>query len=98
MNKEKVIKQFYLKINSKTTEYCYEREVEYENCRDHSITDENIIIDNGNVTAICYEGLTWTLDEVGVQKTVRESNHPNGMHSIYRRENVTLEKHDMGSM
>lgn len=92
MNKEKVKKQFYLTIDSKTTEYCYEREMEYEDCYSHSVADENIIIDNGKVTAIRYKGLTWTLDEVGVQKTVQESNHSNGMRSIYKRENVTLKE------
>lgn len=95
MNKEQIIQQFYLTINSKVEDDCYERQIEYKNSYTYPIADENIISDNGEVTAICYEDLTWTLDEVGVQKTFRESMHPNGMHSIYRTEYVTLEKQDI---
>ncbi|MCM1218523.1 MAG: hypothetical protein NC548_28885 [Lachnospiraceae bacterium] len=95
MNRETVIKQFYLTIHSKTVEDCYERVTERENCYSHAITDENMAVEDGQVTAICYKGLMWTLDEVGVQKTVRESKHPNGMYSIFNKECVTLKKRDM---
>lgn len=98
MNKEKIKEQLYLTINAKRTEYCYERVMEYENCYDHAIADENIIVEDGKTSAICYKGLLWTLDEVGVQKTFRKSNHPNGMYSVWEREDVTLRKHDIGNM
>lgn len=98
MNKEKLKERFYLTINAKRTEHCYERVMEYENCYSHAIADENIMAEDGNAAVICYKGLLWTLDEVGVQKTVQESNHPNGMYSVYNREYVTLRKHDVGSM
>lgn len=98
MNKDEVIKQFYFTINYKTVEDCYGRVMEHENCYNHVIKDENIIVDDENVTAICYKGLLWALNEVGVQKTVQQSDHPNSMYSVYNTEYVTLKKHDIGSM